>query len=119
MSDDRKEKQARIIEMRRVDAKHKAMQEQTMKVVAEAERVIAEINEALAAQDRIFAQHNITKEQLLAYLKKVGGPAMELQVQEKMERLKVEIKERAAAELLKKREDDYISQRPRRLRNLI
>jgi len=55
-----------------------------MRVVAEAERLVAEVNEVLAAQERLFARHNITKEQLVAMLKKIGGTKLESELKERM-----------------------------------
>ena len=119
MSDDKKEKMARITEMERQEALHHAQQEHTKRVVAEAEKVVAQINAALAEQDRLFARHNITREQMRDFLKRIGGEKLEREVREKLAALQKESQLRADAVLQRDHDDLGIPPRPRRLRSLI
>lgn len=81
---------------------HKKRDMQTRQIIANAERLIAEVDDALARADRMFADHNIDRGDLLAFMEKNPNAAkMMEQVQKNIAEIasEMEIKSRRVAAL--------------------
>jgi hypothetical protein len=114
-----KETQKHQAELARREEIHREQEEHTKRVLAEAERVVAQINAALAEQDSLLARHNITREQLRDFLKRIGGEKLEREVQEKMRALQEENMARAEEALRSRHRELPRSPRAGRMRNMI
>ncbi len=97
-----------------------ARQARTAKVIADAERLIAEADAALAAGERFFAERGIDPNRLDEYVRRTVGEQGEVRVRALVDKAMQELQERTRqAQAHRQFDVPASSGRPRRLRNLV
>ena len=89
------------------------------KVIADAEKLLANIHEMATMPSRLMAEHNITPQEFAEYLKEIEGSAIERQFQASMTALRKENERIARLAAERKQTDSGLRRRVSRIRNLI
>ncbi|MDB5840451.1 MAG: hypothetical protein JWQ23_2403 [Herminiimonas sp.] len=92
---------------------------QTRQIIANAERLINEANEALAAADRFFFERHINREQLLKQLQQHSTNGAPLDIKAELEKTMQEVRAASERKIQHMQFDQPSARRPKRVRNLV
>jgi hypothetical protein len=97
----------------------KESQERTMKIVADAKRLVDEVRQAVATNEKFFAERNADRMQLETKLRNMGVLGGQQKVQGEINNAVLEIKEAAERAELQRQFEQPSQRRSKRIRNLI
>jgi hypothetical protein len=96
-----------------------ARQARTKKIMADAQRLIAQADEALAKGERFFAERGIDRKQLDEYVKRMVGLHGERAVHDQVNRVTLELEARARQLTMTQQASAPSTGRLRRVRNRV